>query len=69
MASKSSEEKKNCDISGCSEETSRSVSAKKVQGAGLDTKVKKGKVHLCKEHYKEFKKKTKEDRKLERVGW
>jgi hypothetical protein len=26
-------------------------------------------VHLCHEHYKEFKKKTKTDRTYERLGW
>jgi hypothetical protein len=25
--------------------------------------------HLCHEHYKEFKKKTKKDRTLDRLGW
>ena len=69
MASKSSEEKKKCDISKCSEEAARSVSAKKVLDSGLGSEVKRGKAHLCKEHYKEFKKNTKEDRKLKRVGW
>ncbi len=28
-----------------------------------------GGVHLCREHYKEFKKATKEERSLDRLGW
>jgi hypothetical protein len=58
-----------CDVSGCSEEAVRTVSAEKARKAGLSISKSKGKVHLCKKHYKEFKKATKKDRELERLGW
>jgi hypothetical protein len=55
-----------CDVSGCSEDTERSLSRKKVKEA-MDWSLKgeDKNTHLCKKHYKEFKKATKEDRKLE----
>ncbi len=58
-----------CDITKCDKDAERSVSAKKVLGAGMKTDVERGNAHLCKEHYKKFKKKTREERKLERMGW
>jgi len=58
-----------CEVEGCSTESLRSVSAKKVSDSGISISKKTGKVHLCKDHYREFKKKTKKDRELDRVGW
>ncbi len=60
---------KTCEVSGCSEEAVRAVSAEKARKAGLSVSKTKGKVHLCKKHYKEFKKATKKERELERLGW
>ena len=61
-----------CSVKGCEEPVKRSLSAKAVQKAlpDIQLKVKKPrKVRLCKEHYKDFKRATKEERKLERMGW
>lgn len=55
-----------CQAGNCDEDSERSISRKKVKDAmewslsGEDKNV-----HLCKNHYKEFKKATKEERKLE----
>ena len=57
-----------CNVSGCGKEAVRSLSAAKVKAAGLKVTDDKH-AYLCKEHYKEFKKKTKKDRTLERLGW
>ena len=58
-----------CDIEGCDAESSRSISGKKVEKAGFEITVDPSKnAHLCKEHYKQFKKKTKTDREYERLG-
>ena len=59
-----------CDIEGCKEDAERSVSRKKIDSAemGVSGEV-SGSVHLCKKHYREFKKKTKKDRTYERLGW
>lgn len=59
-----------CDIEGCSAESVRSISGKKVEKAGMNLSADPDKnAHLCREHYKEFKKKTKSDRTLDRLGW
>jgi len=66
---KSSEEVQSCEVSGCKAEAARAINAKKASGAGLSISKKMGNVHVCKEHYREFKKATKKDRELERLGW
>lgn len=59
-----------CDVEGCKKDAERSISSKKVEKAGLSVNFESGKnVRLCKEHYREFKKKTKSDRTFERLGW
>ena len=59
-----------CDIVGCKNDAERAVSGKKLEKAGMDTDVDPAKsAHICKEHYREFKKKTKKDRVLERLDW
>jgi hypothetical protein len=54
-----------CNISGCGGMAVRSLSAEKVKGAGMKVTDQKH-AYLCKEHYKEFKKKTKKDKQLEK---
>lgn len=55
-----------CSVSGCGAEAVRSISADKVKSAGLKVGAEK-RAYLCKEHYKEFKKKTKKDKRLEKM--
>lgn len=69
MASKKDIEGKTCEVKGCSEPAHRSISIKKLSKSGLSLEGKTGNAHICKEHYKEYKKATKEERKLERIGW
>ncbi|MGA1821662.1 MAG: hypothetical protein ACMUIG_03965 [Thermoplasmatota archaeon] len=70
MASRRGEnEEKICDVEGCKTASVRSISAKKVSDSGISVGKKTGKVHLCKDHYRDFKKKTKKDRELDRAGW
>ncbi|MDH3366018.1 MAG: hypothetical protein OEM29_08480 [Thermoplasmata archaeon] len=65
-----SEKKRTCDATDCNKEASRSVSGKKVDKAGMSLSSDPAKsAHLCKDHYREFKKKTKKDRTLERLDW
>jgi hypothetical protein len=62
--------KRQCEIAGCSEDGARSVPAKKLEKAGMETSKDPSKnAHICRTHYKEFKKKTKKERALERLGW
>jgi hypothetical protein len=58
-----------CGIAGCSEIAVKSYSRKACEDAGLKPADENAKrVHLCKEHNKQYKKATKEDRKLESLG-
>jgi len=54
-----------CSVEGCSKEAIRSLSAAKVEAAGLKVKEAR-RVYLCREHYKEYKKATKKEKTLER---
>ena len=69
--SKADSDKTQCDVADCEREIKRSLSFKKVQDAL--PKLKFGpvskKVHLCKDHYKEYKKATKDKRKIETLTW
>ncbi len=55
-----------CTVSGCGREAARSISADKVRAAGLSVGSKESRAYICKEHYKEFKKKTKKDKTIEK---
>jgi len=66
---KDAPDEKNCEVEKCSQKAERSVNARKALKAGLAVKEERGNVHLCREHYRQFKKGTKEERKLERLGW
>jgi len=54
-----------CSISGCSKDAERSISAAKVKSAGLKIGGSKRRAYLCKEHYKEYKRKTKKEKQIE----
>ena len=60
-----------CAVSGCGQPAVRSLSAKKVKQVLPDLKI--GDVgrraHLCRDHYRAFRKKTKEERELDRAAW
>lgn len=57
-----------CDVNGCENEAVKTVARDKAQTI-FSLKGNSRHVHLCKEHYKEFKKKTKKDREIDRIGW
>ena len=54
-----------CSVSGCGSEAVRSLSAEKVKAAGLKVGNEK-RAYLCRDHYKEYKKKTKKDKQIEK---
>jgi hypothetical protein len=54
-----------CSVSGCGKEAARSLSADKVRLAGLKVGSSERRAYLCKDHYKEYKKKTKKEKKVE----
>ena len=53
-------------MSGCGREAVRSISAEKARAAGLNVGSGEKRAYICKEHYKEFKKKTKKDKTLDK---
>lgn len=53
-----------CSVADCDEEAVRSVSVPKAKAAGLDMEGRRA--YLCKEHYKEFKKGSRKERRIER---
>ena len=58
-----------CNVDGCDANGSRSLNGKKVEDAGLHVAYSGKKAVLCKAHYKEWKKETKDDRDLERARY
>ena len=55
-----------CSISDCSREAARSISTEKARSAGLNVDSGEKRAYLCREHYKEFKKKTKKDKTMDK---
>ncbi|MGQ9551132.1 MAG: hypothetical protein ACUVUE_01770 [Candidatus Bathycorpusculaceae bacterium] len=55
-----------CSVSGCGKEAARSISAEKVRPSGLNINRDERRTYLCKEHYKEYKKKTKKDKMIDK---
>ena len=58
-----------CNVEGCEKEGARSLNTTKVENANLRVNSTGKKSVLCKEHYKEYKKESKDDRDLERARY
>lgn len=58
-----------CSVSGCENPAERSMSGSKAAMAPDLGLAGSKRTYLCREHYKEWKKATKEDRENERVRW
>ena len=56
-----------CNVEGCDQDGARSLNTTKVENTGLRVNSSGKKTVLCKEHYKEWKKESKDDRELERA--
>lgn len=54
-----------CSVIGCGNNAVRSLSTDRVRSAGLKIEADK-RAYLCEDHYKEYKKKTKRDRMIEK---
>lgn len=60
----------NCSVQGCDKTAERSMSGSKASmSTDLIVTSSNRRVYLCREHYKEWKKSTKEDRENERARW
>ena len=58
-----------CNVDGCNNDGARSLNTTKVENAGLRVTSSGKKSVLCKDHYKEWKKETKDERDLERARY
>jgi len=58
-----------CNVDGCTNDGVRSLNTTKVENAGLRVNSTGKKTVLCKPHYKEYKKESKDDRALERARY
>lgn len=56
-----------CSVTACDNDGVRSLTASKVEGTGVGIPNGLKKAILCKEHYKEWKKATKDDRDTEKA--
>lgn len=63
------DEEGKCQIENCKNKAERSVSVAKLSKVFSGLEGRKGSVRICRDHYKMFKKETKEERQLERLGW
>ncbi|MEM0135830.1 MAG: hypothetical protein QXU18_11520 [Thermoplasmatales archaeon] len=57
-----------CDVAGCSNPKVRTIGRKSVEKI-FTLKSNGTKAHLCREHYKQYKKATKKDREIDRLNW
>jgi hypothetical protein len=55
-----------CSVSGCGREAVRSIPCDKVKASGLNASTSEKRAYICKEHYKEYKKKTKKDKTIDK---
>ena len=58
-----------CNVDRCDQDGARSLNTTKVENVGLRVTSVGKKSVLCKEHYKEWKKESKDDRDLERARY
>ena len=58
-----------CSVSGCGREAVRSLSSDKVKAAGLNVSSGEKRAYICREHYKEYKKKTKKDKTIDKLRY
>ncbi|HEY5538362.1 MAG TPA: hypothetical protein VIL58_02325 [Thermoplasmata archaeon] len=60
-----------CAVVGCGQPAARSLSTEKVKSVLPELKLAREmrRTHLCRTHYKAFRKKTKAEREFDRLGW
>jgi hypothetical protein len=60
-----------CGVAGCTNKAVRSVAEGKLKEAlpGVSFHADFRRVRLCRGHYRQFRKQTKKDRELDRLGW
>ncbi len=70
MARRRGKEPAVCTVTDCDNQSSRSLSRRKVEKALSELTLEEGRrAYLCKEHYKKYKKATKSERTIDRLTW
>jgi hypothetical protein len=62
------DEGEHCGIAGCEEPAARSIARSELRKAYPELEEGSGRLPVCRAHYKTYKKATKSDRALERLG-
>jgi hypothetical protein len=57
-----------CAVKGCGKPAERSISGEAARAAKLDVDEDLRRVHLCKDHYKQYKKASRKDRELDSLA-
>jgi hypothetical protein len=57
-----------CNVKGCQNSAERSLARDAAEEGGLEFEGESKRVHICKEHYKAWKKNTKKDREIGSLG-
>jgi len=57
-----------CSVKGCTKESERSLAKDMVEEVGMEIEEDAKRAHLCKEHYKEYKKRSKNERTIDSLG-
>lgn len=57
-----------CSVKGCTNESERSLAKDMVEEVGMEVEEEPKRAYLCKEHYKEYKKRSKTERKIGSLG-
>jgi hypothetical protein len=58
-----------CSITGCKNQSERSIGRDQLTGSGLTAGGEGRRAYLCHDHYKAWKKATKKDRDMQRARW
>ncbi len=70
MAARRGKAQTTCTVLECTNESKRSLSRRKVEKALAELSLEEGRrAYLCKEHYKQYKKATKDERTIDRLTW
>lgn len=57
-----------CSVKGCENTAERSISIEAADSVGMEIEESHRRAHLCKDHYKAYKKASKSDRTIDNLG-
>lgn len=70
MARRREKQQATCSVADCDQDALRSLPRRKVEKAVSELTLEEGRrAYLCREHYKKYKKATKQERTIDRLTW